>query len=54
MSDQNDIEFRLNRCNKQELRDIIRTYRFLALSLGVKLEELSDIEKESIRVTQKG
>lgn len=48
-----DIESKLERLNKNELRTIVRSYRFLALSHGMTPEQLADIEK-SARLASNG
>lgn len=39
----------LERANKKELREIVRSYRFLFLSVGLGLEELARVEAEAMR-----
>ena len=50
---EHDIESNLERLNKNELRALVRSYRFLALSHGMTPEQLADIEK-SARLASKG
>lgn len=49
-----DIDVALDRANKSELRAIVRTYRILALSLGVDIDRLSKLEKETVRSSRFG
>ena len=49
-----DLDVALDRANKSELRAIVRRYRFLALSLGVDIDRLSELEKETVRTSRFG
>ena len=49
-----DMETRLERANKQELRDMVRMYRFIALSRGCSHEMLDQLEADSVQLTRIG
>lgn len=47
MTEEIDLVSNLERLNKRELRELVRAYRFLALSYGTTVEQMAEIEKSA-------